>query len=109
MERSGIDPMTDPFTAIASHCQAICGENPDAVTVEWFERAERALHPEREAEMAACRAAGDERLNADPDRRSQYLAESAADREAALVVLSEIDTFEALAASIDDVTTDADR
>ena len=98
MERSGIDPMTDPFAAIAGRCRAICGENPDAVFVEWFNRAERTLHPERAAESAACRAAADERLNADPDWRAQYLAEFAADRDAARVVLAEIDAFETLAA-----------
>ena len=98
MERSGIDPMTDPFAAIAGRCRAICGENPEAVFVEWFDRAELALHPEREAEAAACRAAVDERLNADPDWMAQYFAELAADRAVARVVLAEIDAFETLAA-----------
>ena len=94
LERSGIDPMTDPFAAIAGRCRAICGENPEAVFVEWFDRAELALHPERAAESAARRAASDD----DPDWRAQFFAESAAARAVALVALAEIDAFETLAA-----------
>ena len=100
MERSGIDPMTDPFAKIESRCQAIRGEKPDAYHIEWFDRAERVLHPEREAEMAARRAAADEHANSED--RDFYLAGIAADRAQALAALAEIDTFEALAASIDD-------